>query len=188
MDALTPEHLALPGEDRRVESPRRRGPPVSTTGQRPEVADYSLQDSDPHVAEARRGGAVAHVGDLRGLSFAAVRRAPDRPLATYGVATVPEFRRDPGVGRVFQHRAEPTAADLPGDLRTELKVQPLVVDAPAFVGLHVHAAVGIGDQVLQPPGAGVQGYVGHADQRYAVPAVGAHRAVAGLPEQGRRFA
>ena len=104
------------------------------------------------TSRTRIGGrAVPDVHRLGRLALAAVRRAPDRPLAADRVAGAPEARRDAGVGGVLQHRAELAVPDLPADLGAELEVQADVVDAPAPVGLEEDAPVGVGDQVVKRP-------------------------------------
>src|SRR3989304_7843287 len=90
----------------------------------------------PDVAEASGCGAVADVSGLRRLAFSAIRSAPDPPVVavTDSVAGVPEFWGYPGIGRVLEHPAETSTPYFPGDLRSELEIEPAVVDAPAFVG------------------------------------------------------
>src|SRR5712671_2513113 len=80
------------------------------------------------IAEAGWGGAVAGAHHLLRLAFAAVRRAPKRPLIARadGVHRIPEFSGDAGVRRILDHVAKLAAFDLPGDLATELKVVTFV--------------------------------------------------------------
>src|SRR5687767_9046212 len=102
--------------------------------------------SSPHhanldAAETRCRRAMANMCHLAWLSLATVRGTPHGPLATHGVATVPEARCDARVGGVFQHSAELPVANLPRDLDAELEIQPLVVNAPAFVRLQKQPVV-----------------------------------------------
>ena len=116
------------------------------------------------------------MGRLAGLAFAAVGCAPHLPVlfVADGVAAAPELGRDAGVGRIFEQAAQFAVLDLVGDFGAELEVEPLVVNAPALVHLHIDTVVGIGDQVLELPLARLQVDVGHADQGDAVPAIGPH--------------
>src|SRR5438477_6450062 len=115
----------------------------------------STHHPDPHVTEARRRRAVAGVADLAGLTLAAVRRAPHRPLRlrAYRVRAAPELGGDAGVRGAAQRPRALPVLDLPPDLRAELEVQPPVVDRPRAVRVHVDAVVGVGDQVLERPRA-----------------------------------
>src|SRR5438094_765068 len=103
------------------------------------------------------------------------------------VAGIPELGRDPRIRRVFQHAAALAIDNFVGELGPKLKVQPLVVDAPTPVGLHVDAVPGLGDHLFQRRVARLEVDVRHADQRDAVPAVGAHRAVTCLAQHAGRF-
>src|SRR3989338_3037619 len=150
-------------------------------------ASLSIGDSDKHVAEARLGGPVAGPHGLHGLALAAVGRAPERPVAAVadGVARVPELGGDAAVRGVLDHAGFLAALDLPGDLGAELEVVAAVVDAPAAVGLEIDAVVGVGQQVGELPGSRQQADVGHADERDAVPALGAHGAARAGEAEGR---
>src|SRR6266446_6337944 len=103
------------------------------------LACFSFEDAHLDVLEARRRRAVRDVGRLWWLALAAVGQAPDGPFAATGdrVAGVPELGRDAGVGRVLEQPAALAIDDLVGELGAELEVEPLVIDAPAAVGLHV---------------------------------------------------
>src|SRR5262249_36905808 len=120
----------------------------------------------PHVAEARRGGAVPGPHRLPGLALAAGRNPPQDPVGGIadGVASVPELDRDALIRRVPQHPSPLAVPDLPADLGAELEVVPVLVDAPAAVHLHEDAVVGVGDQVVELPGAGHERHVHHADE------------------------
>src|SRR6266550_6383460 len=111
----------------------------------------SAADADLHVAEAGGRGAVRDVRVLSRLALAAVRETAEHPLVRSGngVERGPEDGRLARVGRVAQHPAELAVLDLPGDLRPELEVEPLVVDRPALVRLEVDALVDAGDQLLE---------------------------------------
>ena len=93
---------------------------------------------------------MAGVSHLARLSLATIGRPPYVPviLVADRVATGPELRRDAGVGGVFDHLPQFALLDLIGQLRAELEVEPLVVNAPALVGDHVDALVSIGDEVV----------------------------------------
>ena len=56
---------------------------------------------------------------LHRLPLAAIRRAPQRPMLAraYRVATVPEFRRNPAITRIFNHAAFLAALNLPANFR-----------------------------------------------------------------------
>src|SRR5438132_1427874 len=94
----------------------------------PHPGRYSLAalecSSDFYVSEASGSGAVAGAHCLHGLAFAAVGRAPERPVVARadGVHGIPEFGGDAGVRRVLQHAAEFAVLDFPGDLAAELEV------------------------------------------------------------------
>jgi hypothetical protein len=90
-------------------------------------------------------------------------------------------RQGAAVARVAQELAALAVLDLPGRLGGELELQPPVVDRPRAVGLHVDALVGVGDQVVERAGiARREVDVGHADDRLAGEAVGAHAAAGAL--------
>ena len=148
------------------------------------------RDADLHVAEARGERAVRDVRALARLALAAVRQPVQPPGVRSGdrVERAPELRRDAGVRRVAQHAPELAVLDLPRDLRAELEVEPLVVDRPAAVRLHVDAVVDVGDQVVERPLARLEVEVRHADERHPVPAVRAHRAAGAGAEPRRRLA
>ena len=160
----------------------RRAPPEALarfrTGFACRAHDLAKRDAHANVAEARRRGAVAGAHGLHGLALAAIGRAPERPVVARadGVATIPELRGDAAVAGILEHAAFLAALDLPADLGGELKMVAAIVDGPGAVGLHQDAVVGVGDQVVVAPGAGQQADVGHADDRQAVPAFGAHGA------------
>ena len=108
-------------------------------------------------------------------------RAADR------VAAAPELRRDAGVVRVLA----PSAPSLPSLIsqpisRAELEVEPLVVDRPASCSSRCR-----GRRRCRRSGrreshvAGLERDGRHADERDAVPAVGAHAAVARAADRRR---
>ena len=55
-----------------------------------------------------------------------------------------------------------------------------VVDGPGAIGFHQNRVVGIGDQIVILPRAGLHADVGHANDRQAIPAFGAHGAAGAL--------
>ena len=87
---------------------------------------------------------MAGAHGLHGLSFAAVGRAPQRPLVAGadGVHGIPELCCDSGIRRIFQHSSQLAALDFPADFGAELKVVALVINGPGAVGLHPDAVVG----------------------------------------------
>src|SRR5579863_49066 len=115
---------------------------------------------------------------LHRLTFAAVRRAPERPIIARadGVATIPEFSGDAAVARILDHAALFAAFDLPAYFGGKLKMVAAVVDGPRAVRFHQDGVVGIGDQVVVFPRAGIDADVGHANHGQAVPAFAPHRA------------
>src|SRR5882672_1749488 len=149
---------------------------------------FIVADPDPDPAEAGGRGSMRHVGHLPGLPLPAVRHAPRRPgLGTADeIARVPEAGGDSLVGRIAEHSHTAAFPDLPGDLGLELKVVPELIDAPAPIRLHVDAAVGVGQQVLQRSFARRQAQVDHADHRYLVPTVAPHAAAAPLVSHAPR--
>src|SRR5579883_3191438 len=161
--ALSP--LPMAGEATSIVLPRRAG--------------ELLHQPYLHISKAGRRRAVANVCHLHRLALAAVGRAPDAPLAADGVAAGPELGRDAGIGGIFVDASQLAAFDLAAPLGAKLEAEPPVVDAPALVGLHVQAIVGVGDQVRKRPGAGLEIDVRHPDERNAVPAIGARGAVRG---------
>src|SRR3972149_5924497 len=112
-----------------------------------------IGDSYGDVAEARRGGAVSGAHGLRRLAFAAIGRAPQRPviLVADGVARIPELGGDAAVAGILQHPHLLAILDLPAQLASELKMIPAVVDGPASVGLHENSVIGRGDEVVERP-------------------------------------
>ena len=76
------------------------------------------------------------MGDLTGFSFSAIGSPPHLPVISvaYGITGTPEARSDSRVGRVLDHRSQLSVPDLPSDLRSELKVDPFVIDRPAPIG------------------------------------------------------
>src|SRR5437870_13781001 len=107
--------------------------------------------SDPHldVAKARRRGAVPGAHGLHGLAFAAIGRAPQRPLlgAADGVAGIPELGGDAAVTGVLEQARLLAALDLPADFGAELENVAAVVDRPAPVGPQTDAVARVGVRV-----------------------------------------
>src|SRR6266853_2282309 len=105
------------------------------------------RDSHFYIAKTRGRCAVAGTHGLHGLTFAAIRRAPQSPIffAANCVATVPEFRGDPAVTGVLQQANFFASFDFPGDLRGKLKLVTAIVDRPGAIGFHPDAVVGGGD-------------------------------------------
>src|SRR4051794_7835756 len=97
---------------------------------------------------------MAHVRGLRRLTLSAIGRTPNVPLPTNGVTGAPELWSDAGVGWITDHLGELSVPDSPGDLRTKLKIQSLVVDTPALIGLQVDTVVRIRDKICKRPLAG----------------------------------
>src|SRR5215472_12114001 len=122
---------------------------------------------DLHIFESGRSRAVPSTHGLHRLAFAAVRRAPKRPLVAGadGFHGVPELGGNPGVPRVFEHASQLAVLDLPANLATELEVVALVIDGPRAVGLHVDAVVDSGDELIEGQRflARHNADVGHAD-------------------------
>src|SRR5439155_1512170 len=77
-----------------------------------------------YVAKSRRRSPMPRAHRLHRLPFAAIRRAPKRPiiLRTNRVARIPELRRNAAVARVLQHSRFFAAFNLPGNFRRELKL------------------------------------------------------------------
>ena len=75
---------------------------------------------------------------LHRLAFAAIRRAPERPIIARAnrVAAIPEFSRDTAVARIFDHAAFFAALDLPADFRGKLEMVAAVVDGPGAIRFH----------------------------------------------------
>ena len=64
-----------------------------------------------------------------------------------------------------------------------------IVNGPRAVRLHQDRVVGVGDQIVIFPCAGIDADVGHANHRQAIPAFAAHRAAGALfANGGSRFA
>ena len=72
-------------------------------------------------------------------------------VVTDGIARGPEPGGNVGIGSVFIHLTQFAVFDLISQLRAELEIEAFIVDAPAFVGNHVDAIVGIGDQIVERP-------------------------------------
>src|SRR5437867_1230595 len=131
-----------------------------------------------HVPEPGRCGAMRDVRVLAGLTLSAIGQTVHPPgfRTSDAVEGSPEDGRYARVRRVAQHASEPSVLDLPGDLRPELEVQPLVVDRPTLVRLEVHPLVDVGDECLDRPMPGLEVEVRHAHERHPAPAVCTHRA------------
>src|SRR5690242_20115472 len=181
----TPRLCAADAAASKISRARAR---VSSADSGTPLAGIGATDLD--LAESRGTGSVPRAHDLLGLALAAVGRAPERPvLRTRNRRTrVPELRADAAVTWILQHAHAFAVAYLPGDLATELKVVPLVVDGPALVGLHVDRMVRA-KHVVKTLTARLEADVGHANERNPRPAVGAHGAVGALlADRGRRLA
>src|SRR5258707_15790130 len=99
---------------------------------------------------------MARAHRLHGLALAAIGRAPQGPVLAraYRVATIPEFRGDPAVARIFQHARFLAALYFPSNFRGKLKMVAAVVDGPRPIRLHQNWVVGGGDQILVAPRSG----------------------------------
>ena len=139
-----------------------------------------------YVAEARGRCAVTGAHRLHRLALAAIGRAPKRPMIARAdrVATIPEFGGDAAVAGILDHAAFLAALDFPADFGGKLKMIAAVVDRPRAIRLHQDCVVRVGDQVVVFPRAGIDADVGHANDRQAVPAFGAHGAVRALFANG----
>ena len=102
---------------------------------------------------------------LGGFAFTAVRDTPDVSFGavSHPGAVVPKIRGLGMIKRVFVGLAEAAVFYLPGDLRAELKIQPQVVNTPAFIGAQIQTVFGIGDKLFEAGFAGLQINIGHAD-------------------------
>ena len=80
---------------------------------------------------------------LTGFTFSADGNAPHMPFVRSGdrIARIPEFRRQPAVTDIFDHIRDLSVLDLPCDLRRELEIEPLVIDAVGFDGFHVQSVI-----------------------------------------------
>src|ERR1022692_4363801 len=151
------------------------------------AGSIGISAPDLDAAEARGTSAVAGTHDLLRLPLAAVGRAPQDPVlgAGDGRAGVPELRRDAAVAGILQHPDALAVADLPAHLAAELEFVALVVDGPAPVGLHIYGMIDAAEDLVERLLAGAQVDIGHADERHARPAVGAHGAVGARLADGR---
>src|SRR5579863_8077705 len=122
-------------------------------------------DADFYVAETGGRCAVTGAHYLLRLSLAAIRRAPQRPVISRadGIAAVPEFRGNSAVAGILDHAALLAAFDFPTDFGRKLEVIALVVDRPGAVCFHQYRVVGVGDQVVVFPCAGIDADIGHPD-------------------------
>src|SRR6185437_7642491 len=122
-----------------------------------------------NVAKSRRTCTMARAHYLLWLAFAAIWRAPKRPLVARAdrVHGIPKVCGDARVGRVLQHPRAFAVLDLPADFGAKLKVVALVINGPGTVCLHQDPIVGRRDELLdrQRPFAGTNADVGHADDR-----------------------
>src|SRR5271165_5179305 len=123
-----------------------------------------------NASKARRRCSMARAHHLLWLAFAAIWRAPERPLLTRTdrVQRIPELGRNARVRRVLHHAQ---ALAMP-DLTAKLKVVALVINRPGAVGLHQNSVIGGRDQLLerQRRCPGQQTDVSHANHRQAIPA------------------
>src|SRR3989441_7454193 len=146
---------------------------------------------DAHIAETRRRRAMARAHGLHGLTFSAIRRAPQSPLIEFadGVAGIPEFGGDAAVAGILQHADFFPTFDFPTDFGGKLKLVAAVIDGPGAIRLHQDCVVAGGDEAIVVPGAGEQADVGHSNDGEAVPALGAHGAGGAIePDQMGRIA
>src|SRR5260221_685328 len=178
----TPSRCAADAAASKISRARAR---VSSADSGEPLSGIGATDLD--LAESRGAGSVPGPHHLLGLALAAVGRAPKRPVlrARNGRAGIPELGADAAVAGVLQHARALSVANLPSDLAAELKVVALVIDRPALVGLHVDGVVGAKNFVETLP-ARLEADVGHANERNAGPAVGAHGAVGALITDGGR--
>src|SRR5579875_519093 len=158
----------------------------------PKMASIStgIGATDPDFAEARGARAMACAHYLLRLPLAAIGHSPKRPMLRpgNGRAGVPKFRRNAAVAGVLQHSHPLAIADLPADLAAELKMVALIVNRPAPVGFHINRMLAI-EHFIERLFSRLEAHVGHADEREARPAVGAHAAVRALfAHTGRGFA
>src|ERR1035438_4202583 len=163
---------------------------ASTTWPKTASALCGIGAPDFRSVEARGAGSVAGAHHLLGLAFAAVGDAPQRPVlgAGDGRAGVPELGGNAAVAGVLQHADALAVTHLPGDFAAELEMVALVVDGPTAIGLHVDGVAGA-HHFVERLLAREQAHVGHADERQAGPAFGAHAAVgARLAHGGGGFA
>src|SRR6266542_1395698 len=186
---------SLPAKRARPERSER----TTTAASSPETASSARSatsraelrmDADLDVPEPGRRCPVGDVGVLPRLALAAVRKPVQAPGlgSGHGVERAPEERSDARVRGVAQHASQPAVPDLPGDLRSELEVEPLVVDRPALVGLQVDPFVDVCEQLLEGAPAGLEVKVRHPHERHAAPPVRPHRASAARAEPGRGLA
>src|ERR1700733_10102082 len=148
-------------------------------------------DSHFYVSKARWRRAVSGAHGLHGLAFAAVGRAPKCPIIARAdsVATIPEFGGDAAVAGILDHAAFLAALYLPADFGGKLKMIAAVVDGPGTIGVHQDGVVGVGNQVVIFPGAGIDADVGHADDGQAVPVFCPHGSIGtGLADGGGSLA
>src|SRR6266403_1915171 len=119
---------------------------------------------------------MARPHGLHGLAFSAIGRAPKRPVAKFAdsVARIPELRGDAAVAGILQHANFFSTFDFPADFSGKLKLVAAVVDGPGAICLHKDSVVSVGDEVVVVPGAREQADIGHANDREAIPAFGAH--------------
>src|SRR4029077_13977999 len=134
---------------------------------------------------------MARAHGLHGLALSAVGRAPQCPIVTRAdrVAAIPEFRGDAAVAGILDHACFFAVLDFPADFGGELEMVAPVVDGPRPICLHEDGVVSVGDQVPVVPLAWVEADIGHADDRKAIPAFGAHGAAgARLANRGSSLA
>ena len=88
-----------------------------------ELASF-VSTSHFDLPKPRRRRAMACAHHLLRLAFAAIRRAPERPLVARAdrIQRIPELGRDAGIRRILHHAHALAVLDLPTDLAAELKV------------------------------------------------------------------
>src|SRR5215469_6799039 len=131
-------------------------------------------DSDRRVAEARRHRAVADMRHLERLALVARRNAVQTvtgPVCNR-VALRPELRCDAAEGAILQQATDSAVTNLPTHFAAEAERESSIVDAQAAIGLHQHALFCACDDVLQTGLAWLDGHIGHAHQRHAIPPIG----------------
>src|ERR1700689_697368 len=94
---------------------------TASKSSRHSLKSTGIRGSHFDVVEARGACAVTGADHLLGLSFAAIRNAPQHPMVAIrdGGAGIPKLSGDAAVGRVLEHARALAVLDLPGDLATE---------------------------------------------------------------------
>src|ERR1700723_4357621 len=104
------------------------------------------RNSHLYVSKSRRRRPMSGAHRLHRVAFAAIWRAPERPMLARAnrIPTIPELSGNAAVARILDHAAFFAALDLPSNFGGKLEMITPVVDGPRSIRLHQNRIIGIG--------------------------------------------